>query len=155
MKALTIWQPWASLIIAGAKPFEFRSWAPPAWLVGQRLAIHAGARKVDIKEVRALLMRLSGASAWQTGLRAEIARPILERLRSNPTALPASSIIGMVTVGAGIKSQDLVAKELGAVVNDSDRDEQANWAWPMLEIQPLTPIEPCRGAQGLWNWQGV
>jgi hypothetical protein len=26
MKALTIWQPWASLIMIGAKPVEFR-WA--------------------------------------------------------------------------------------------------------------------------------
>jgi len=25
MKALTIWQPWASLIMIGAKPFEFRT----------------------------------------------------------------------------------------------------------------------------------
>ena len=24
MKALTIWQPWASLIMVGAKPYEFR-----------------------------------------------------------------------------------------------------------------------------------
>jgi hypothetical protein len=24
MKALTIWQPWASLIMIGAKPYEFR-----------------------------------------------------------------------------------------------------------------------------------
>ena len=46
MKALTIWQPWASLIMAGAKPWEWRGWAPPRSLVGQRIAIHAGARKV-------------------------------------------------------------------------------------------------------------
>lgn len=26
MKALTVWQPWASLIIMGAKPYEFRKW---------------------------------------------------------------------------------------------------------------------------------
>ena len=47
MKALTIWQPWASLIIAGAKPFEFRGWRPPASLIGQRIVIHAAARKID------------------------------------------------------------------------------------------------------------
>ncbi len=27
MKAITIWQPWASLIACGAKKFETRSWA--------------------------------------------------------------------------------------------------------------------------------
>ena len=46
MKALTLWQPWASLVIAGAKPYEFRSWSPPRWLIGQRIVIHAAARRL-------------------------------------------------------------------------------------------------------------
>lgn len=37
MKALTIWQPWASLIISGAKPYEFRGWRIPESLIGQRI----------------------------------------------------------------------------------------------------------------------
>ena len=41
-KALTLHQPWASLVAAGAKTIETRSWQPPADLVGQRIAIHAG-----------------------------------------------------------------------------------------------------------------
>jgi hypothetical protein len=43
MRALTIKQPWASMIAAGHKTIENRSWRPPAGLVGQRIAIHAGA----------------------------------------------------------------------------------------------------------------
>lgn len=46
MKAISLWQPWASLIACGAKPFETRSWAPPRDLIGQPIAIHA-AKKVD------------------------------------------------------------------------------------------------------------
>ena len=46
MKAISLWQPWASLIACGAKPFETRHWAPPRELIGQRIAIHA-AKKVD------------------------------------------------------------------------------------------------------------
>ena len=42
MKALTLHQPWASLIAHGVKSIETRSWAPPQSLVGQRIAIHAG-----------------------------------------------------------------------------------------------------------------
>jgi hypothetical protein len=49
--AITIWQPWATLIAIGAKPFEFRSWPVPARLIGQRIAVHAGARPVRCKEV--------------------------------------------------------------------------------------------------------
>src|ERR1700694_167443 len=46
MKAISLWQPWASLIACGAKPYETRHWAPPRELIGQRIAIHA-AKKVD------------------------------------------------------------------------------------------------------------
>ena len=42
MRALTIRQPWASLIASGAKRLENRSWSPPADMIGQRIAIHAG-----------------------------------------------------------------------------------------------------------------
>ena len=42
MKALTLHQPWASLIADGRKTIETRSWPPPRTLVGERIAIHAG-----------------------------------------------------------------------------------------------------------------
>lgn len=42
MRALTIKQPWASAIAAGIKRVENRTWPPPARLIGQRIAIHAG-----------------------------------------------------------------------------------------------------------------
>jgi len=46
MKAISLWQPWATLIACGAKPYETRSFAPPASLIGQSIAIHA-AKKID------------------------------------------------------------------------------------------------------------
>ena len=48
MKALTIWQPWASLIMVDAMPYEFRGRIYLAYVnhqqAGERSAIHAGAR---------------------------------------------------------------------------------------------------------------
>jgi hypothetical protein len=41
VKALSIWQPWASLIAIGAKTIETRHWEPSFALIGQRIAIHA------------------------------------------------------------------------------------------------------------------
>lgn len=41
MKALSIHQPHASLVVAGVKRIETRSYPAPAGLVGQRLAIHS------------------------------------------------------------------------------------------------------------------
>lgn len=40
--ALTVHQPWATAILCNGKDVENRSWASPAWLIGKRLAIHAG-----------------------------------------------------------------------------------------------------------------
>lgn len=41
MKAIGLWQPWASLIACGAKRIETRPWSPPDALIGERIAIHA------------------------------------------------------------------------------------------------------------------
>lgn len=45
MKAITIKQPWASLIVHGIKDIENRTWACPKKYIGQRVLIHAGADK--------------------------------------------------------------------------------------------------------------
>lgn len=44
MKAITLWQPWASALVMGVKKYETRSWALPHALIGERVAIHAAAR---------------------------------------------------------------------------------------------------------------
>jgi ASCH domain len=40
--ALTVWQPWADAIAHGSKRTENRPWPPPAAVIGQVIAIHAG-----------------------------------------------------------------------------------------------------------------
>ncbi len=46
MYAITLHQPWASLITLGVKTVETRSWPAPERLLGQTIAIHAGKRVV-------------------------------------------------------------------------------------------------------------
>ena len=46
MYAITLHQPWASLIALGLKNVETRSWPAPSRLVGRRIAVHAGKRLV-------------------------------------------------------------------------------------------------------------
>jgi len=48
MKALTIWQPWASLIMAGYKPYEFRGW--PAY--GYVVAIASSSMRALVRSAR-------------------------------------------------------------------------------------------------------
>lgn len=62
MKAISIWQPHASLLLLGAKPFETRSWPVPKALIGQRVAIHAAKADGDLFEIgQYVLDRMSGS----------------------------------------------------------------------------------------------
>jgi hypothetical protein len=155
--AITVWQPWASLIAIGAKPYEFRSWRPPSSIVGQRIAIHAGARPVQRLEVRALIyaLRTDGSRVQQPCLHRDIALPLLERiqdaLRTSPDTpvVPLSHIVCTAVVGEP-RPGDEIAQEFGAG-NDSDREGTFNWGWPMLAVEICTPPTPARGRQGLWR----
>lgn len=153
MKALTIWQPWASLIAIEAKPYEFRGWPAPRSIRGQRIAIHAGARHVSKVEVRALLMKLNGREPWLVSLIRDKALPLLELLSHSPGAAPLASIVATAVVADCVRA-DKVAVEFGyAAQNDSDRQEHFNWAWKLTDVQPLRPIVPAKGMQGLWDWK--
>ncbi|MCC4299347.1 ASCH domain-containing protein [Aurantimonas coralicida] len=151
MKALTIWQPWATLIAIGAKPYEFRSWPAPRAICGQRIAIHAGARPIKRDEIAGLLMRLRGKEAWTTCLKPETAVPLLERALSSPGCLARSAVVATGILGTPVQSFDIVG-EFGGTINDSDRAEHSNWAWPLGDVEPLVPAVDARGAQGFWEW---
>lgn len=146
LRALTVWQPWASLIVAGAKPYEYRRWPAPAAVQGQRIVIHAGARAIRRAEVQDILLRLRQAPE-ETGLVPAIAVPILERALSQPGDLPLAS--GLATAVLGTPRR---ATEIHADVADSDRIDEHVWGWPLTDIRPMTPIVPARGAQGFWTW---
>jgi hypothetical protein len=150
MLALTIWQPWASLIMAGAKPFEFRGWPAPAETMGTRIVIHAGARAIKPEDVLDLLNRLDDLKGG-TGLVPDLARPILERVRDahrNSPGLPLASGLGTALLGRS----RLVTDMFKGHVADSDRTTHHLWAWPLSVIRPFAHPIPARGAQGLWTW---
>ncbi|WP_276200649.1 hypothetical protein [Chelatococcus sp. XZ-Ab1] len=151
MKALTVWQPWASLIGLSLKPYEFRGWPAPRALIGQRIAIHAGARPVRREEIAALILRLRGPEAWTTCLRPE-ALAFLERVHRDPSLPPRSHVVCTAVLGTPVRSWQIVG-EFGGFINDSSRNEHSNWAWPLSDVQPLEPPIAARGAQGFWDWK--
>lgn len=151
--AVTIWQPWASLIAEGAKPYEFRGHAAPRFVQGKRVAIHAGLRPIRVAEIRALLVKLHSADWRDTGLDREKALPVLERAKAAPRDFPLGAILCLATLGVPITGKEL-ARELGCeALLDSDRVQCSNYGWPLTDIERLQPFEPARGAQGWWYWQ--
>lgn len=158
MKALTIWQPWASLIMAGAKPYEFRSWRAPRSIIGERIVIHAAKTRIDRTEVLDLLHVLSlrdrcdtiARAAAETCLFPEQAIAVLNEALAFD--LPLSVGLGTAVVGEP-RLGTMIAEEFGIPrANDSDRDEHANWGWPLTDIEVWPEPMPMRGRQGLWNW---
>lgn len=167
----------ASLIMVRAKPFEFRGWRAPAAHIGFPLVIHAGARPMREQEITDLLDRITDPErAWTTGLLPELARPVLEQalqdiaaareakrpadlfgLPPEPRAphLPLAAGLGTAVLGEPLDGHTAALQltgQIGGRVNDSDRDQHTNWAWPMLDVQPFAEPVPCKGAQGFWPW---
>jgi hypothetical protein len=153
MKALTIWQPWASLVILGAKPHEFRRWnfadkphlAP---LIGQRIVIHAGARALRVSELIDLLDRIH---AGDSALDVSIARPfvgmLLEALRLKECRIPLSAALGTAVLGNPRNVVDLFRDQA-----DSDRLDEHMYGWPLTDVIAFDQPLPAAGAQGFWSW---
>ena len=146
MKALTIWQPWASLIMMGAKPWEWRGWPMPNWMRLRPCVIHAGARPVRPAEIAELIEDLHHGD---TSLKGDIALPFLRNTAR--ASYPLSAGLGTVIFGTPIPAAEWAAIHDKPGL-DSDRIDHSKWAWPVTDIKPFFQPIPCRGAQGFWNW---
>lgn len=160
MKALTLWQPWASLIIVGAKPIEWRHWRAPASMIGQRIVIHAATRPVEKVEVFALRLRLiregrqlvAGETPDQpTSMTVAPALELLRAWSNGEVELPTGAGLGTAVLGTPALASDL-GFTLGTVGLDSDRLEKQNWGWPLADIERWDEPVPMRGRQSFWNW---
>ena len=153
MRALTLWQPWATLVAEGVKPFEFRRWPAPKWVWGQRIAIHAGARPVKPREIDDLLAAIRLEEGWGTALKLPEALDILLRIQAAPEKLIRSAVVCTAVIGRPVPAAEAVQQVYGENFRgDSDRIDHQVFGWPMQDIQRLEPPVPARGAQGFWTW---
>lgn len=178
MKAISLWQPWASLIACGAKPFETRSWAPPRELIGQTIAIHA-AKKVD-KDAAQMAEELMygqwrdyggfelsdrleaswGGDQASDDLMAKFANTIMPVGCVVCTAtLDAAFQLGDRAVGtavpAAVVTQRMTSRQMPPCftvrIDDFGDYSPGRWAWLLRDVKPLIPPPPVKGAQGFFN----
>jgi hypothetical protein len=148
MKALTIWQPWASFIVIGAKPVEFRGWdyrERHPDVEDTRIGIHAAARPIKPAEVFDLISR---CEADDTSLIPEVALPLLYRLRDAHKCqgiLNLSALLGTAIIRKPRDVDGLFKKP------DSDRLQHHMFGWPLTDIEPFAEPIPMTGFQGFWN----
>lgn len=147
MKAISLWQPWASLIATGAKKIETRSWATN---YRGPLAIHAA--KTDNQELRSMM------SFWQiqTGLAPlKGKKNILPELTWSGVCwedLPRGCVIAICKLVDCIPTDNMTQKQIEIEQYFGDFTP-GRFAWILEDIQPLPEPMPAKGKQGLWDWE--
>ena len=146
MKALTLYQPWASLIAHGVKSIETRSWSPPRSLIGQRIAIHASRKrevsgKLHPETLRAVLDLFGHGWGDQIPLGAVVATALLADARQ----------VAVQRAGRVLAASPSYT---GWVEPDPYGDfSTGRWLWLLEDVEPCNPPVPAVGHQGLWDWR--
>jgi activating signal cointegrator 1 len=140
MRALSLYQPWASLMAVGAKRIETRSW--PTSYRGL-VAIHA-AKKWDA-ELRATALRKRFAACLSEGLPIEV--------EFNPDDLPRGCFVAV-----GHLHRVLSTTEHAIAIPQQDTDEfwfgdysEGRFMWVFDEVWKLSSPVYARGQMGLWT----
>ncbi|MCX6021989.1 MAG: ASCH domain-containing protein, partial [Chloroflexi bacterium] len=135
MRALTLTQPFATLIAIGAKTIETRSWR-----TSHRgpLAIHAAA----------------GFPRWAKELCAQ--EPFAAALRmagyTEAKALPRGAVVAVCLLDDCVAiTEENRPAEPEASFGDY---REGRWAWQLSEVRALSEPVRARGALGLWQWAG-
>jgi len=142
MKAITLWEPWASFVAEGLKKYETRSWSTD---YRGKILIHAAKRPPVEAEYKPCLEAIAEAgltapylSEQKLGSFIAVAelvdcRPMLEGRVDNHTF----NFIG-------IADQTPLEKALGLW-------EPGRFAWELRNVRKLSVPIKWNGNQGLWN----
>lgn len=149
VRALTLTQPWATLVAIGAKRFETRSWGTK---YRGPLAIHAAKG----------LGPVGGAAGLDILCRTE---PFLSVLREHfgtgtplADALPFGAIVATCTLGDVLPTPTygrplpwINVDALSARERAFGDYSEGRYAWLLRDVRMLATPIPCRGALGLWD----
>ena len=152
MKALTLHQPWASLIASGAKSIETRSWPPPPGLIGQRIAIHAGKRLAGLKSLGPKVVdEMTGLHGvnWRGGVPLG---EIVATVRLDHAARVRREFKGYVEalVFRSLPGEDRLIQVPTGPFGDF---AIGRWLWLLSDVQPCDPPVPAVGRRGIWEWE--
>lgn len=128
MRALSLNQPWASLVMSGEKTMETRSWPPPPEAIGTRIAIHAGKAHKPADE------------RWHDPIFAS---------RVSFATLPYGCVLGSVVIVGVIEMTEAWIDQVPPVERYLGWYEPGRYAWELGGIQQIKPV-PWRGAQKLF-----
>lgn len=148
MKAITIHQPWASLIAIGAKRFETRGWKTN---YRGPIAIHA-AKKDPLTTMESLdfdLQKLIFETFYE---HFGIYSGALERMPTGVVVATAELTNCYQSVDTWTDGYELEGKKLiWSPECDFGDFTPGRYAWEMSDVKMLDKPLPAKGQQGLWN----
>lgn len=158
MKAITLWQPWASLLACGVKKFETRGWATQ---YRGPIAIHA-AMLNPFKAIRPVPTDV----VWE--MRQALKNVGLLNNTSDFRALPCGCVIATAELvdcheirpcGEGPEEVYIWTTENNIFLRTDDPEylfgdwTPGRFAWEIKNVKMFPDPIPARGKQGLWNWE--
>ena len=142
--ALTVWQPWATLLIEGIKPWEYRGRALPQFIAGQRIVLHAAKRPVRSAELAEIMERLERGDA--DGMDIGRAMDLIEKVWRRSVELPLSAALGTLVLEGSRRCTDIFPHD--------DTVDPGKWGWRAMFPVRWEPPVTIGGAQGFWKWTG-
>jgi len=174
MKAITILEPWASLIACGAKRYETRGW--PTKYRGE-IAIHAA--KQFGQQQKGLIDKEPFHSSLFKVLDEYSCNTFLGRVSNGETFGKVIAIADLVdcyyivyhpgtnidiakniNIGAESMANDKHHPDFGKYIVPSSQEiafgdwTPRRYAWALENVQRIAPV-PARGQQRIWNWDGM
>lgn len=138
MKALTLTQPWATLVAIGMKTIETRSWGTS---YRGKLAIHA-------------------AKSFPPDARSVLEYPHFKCVRW--AKFPFGAIVAECELIDCVKMPDVpnyeewIAQTFGIEIAHRELGfgnfDLFRYAWLLSNVRPISPPIPAKGMLGLWEW---
>ncbi len=133
MKAISLWEPWATLIALGKKRYETRSWE--TWHRGP-LLICAGKRKLPLIQIASILY--------------------FAKLTPDDLQFNYGKALAIVDLDAIIRTNSLILNNWERVSNVEIETKLGDWspgryAWKLENIRRFVNPPHIRGRQGLFD----
>lgn len=149
MRALTLHEPYASLVAEGYKLYETRPRCPKS-MVGQRIAIHAGKKMLTLAEMQALPEEVVDFVSDKGGIR---------ELPYGAIVASATLVRVHVVIEQAINNQRALVQEtypptyrIRHIKTDPYGDfSQGRYIWELGDISKVDEPIPMRGFQGFWT----
>lgn len=138
MRAITLKQPWATLLVTGIKHHETRSWRLPSDLIGRPILIHAG-----------LAYDMLGNT--------DLIRQTVAAAGAAPDRAPRGAILGSVTFEACHQVAANGSFPVRINLHQFPFGDYApgRWYWTVSERKVFKePITNVRGKLGIWTYEG-